>query len=236
MVLVDPRILDKISTPKDRAVYEAYTSMGDILNDDSLEDDIKAKLYASQFRRQQILQTPDTEVKFKTVESNKTLNEDLLAALPEALKEKAKTIYAHLARKSSAVFDNNDRLVIDGKIVENTNALDLIRSVLSGDSANRPPGWYQFVQALKDSNISQSILKLDSTDPATEKIKLPAPTDQPSRKIKSAKRRRTTQDREEEEDSFLAKLFESEIEQPKKRPIRTSNRRKTRKQEWSPYN
>ena len=51
MVLVDPRILDKISTPKDRVVYEAYTNMGDILNDNSIEDDIEAKLYASQFRR-----------------------------------------------------------------------------------------------------------------------------------------------------------------------------------------
>ena len=170
-VLIDPRLLDrprvidKILTPKDRAMTSMEYNMNDILNDDRLPPDLKAKLFSSAQTRYLAVDAPDpTSVKApvptqRAKEEKETVDpETLLESLPKNLRAKAKRLVDFIGEKTDVEFKTNGEIILDGKTISNSNATELIKNVL-GKGTGSSPGLNKFVAALKDANAPKEFLK-----------------------------------------------------------------------------
>ena len=51
MLMIDSRTFNRLTTPKDKVLSSIEGEMSSILNDESIPEDVKAKLYASKQSR-----------------------------------------------------------------------------------------------------------------------------------------------------------------------------------------
>ena len=171
-VLIDPRLLDrprvidKILTPKDRAMTSMEYNMNDILNDDRLPPDLKAKLFSSAQTRYLAVDAPDPST-VKVPTSTQQLKEDeietvdpetLLVSIPKKLRPKAKRLVDFLGEKTDVEFKTNGEIILDRKTIAKSNAIELIKNVL-GKGTGSTPGLNKLVAALKDANAPKEFLK-----------------------------------------------------------------------------
>ena len=92
LLLMDSRTFNRMTTPKDKVLTSIEGEMSSILNDDSIPEDVKAKLYASKQYRFMKIEHPQWGE--TTVTNTKTLNSPdvVLDTLPNSLVRKAKRI------------------------------------------------------------------------------------------------------------------------------------------------
>ena len=110
MLMMDSRTFNRLTTSKDKVLTYIEGEMSSILNDDSIPEDVKAKLHASAQSRFLKIEHPQWG---KTTAVTKTLNSPdfVLDTLPQQLVERAKPL-GSILRNTNRVYIKNENKML----------------------------------------------------------------------------------------------------------------------------
>ena len=130
LLMMDSRTFNRLTTPKDKVLTSIEGQMTSILDDESLPEDVRAKLYASAQSRFMKIEHPQWGE--TTITNTKTLNSPdvVLDTLPNSLVRKAKRISDILKSTNRVWVNDKNEFVIDGDVVRGSNANDVYLDIL----------------------------------------------------------------------------------------------------------
>ena len=153
MILVDPRIIEKLTSARDKVLNNIENEMDTVLNSD-IPDDKKAKLYAASAKRHLIINAADKETEIQPdacQPSNTTavLN-DIVTSMPTPHIRRAMK-FAKFIQDNQIDINDRGELVHNHKVSENTNATDLINEAIRRRQMNTT-GSKEFATLLNELN------------------------------------------------------------------------------------
>jgi len=154
MILVDPRIIEKLTSARDKVLNSIENEMDTVLNSD-IPDDKKAKLYAASAKRHLIINAPDKETEIQpdaSQPSNTTtavLN-DIVTSMPTPHIRRAMK-FAKFIQDNRIDINDRGELVHNHKVSEKTNATDLINEAIRRKQMNTT-GSKEFAKLLNELN------------------------------------------------------------------------------------
>jgi hypothetical protein len=176
VIILDQQTTDRLSTSKDKAAINAQNKMSNILYDNNLPDDMKAKLYTSAQTRFLKINAPET---FKQMPTDSALPfqvpDDVMDSLPVTLHSKARRLISHLKSNKRITFNDRNELVVDGQAVSNSNATDLFNAVLRKKPAHYKVGYDDFEKVLVESNVADDILQKPIPSASFDSLKTISP-------------------------------------------------------------
>jgi hypothetical protein len=148
--------------------------------DANMPDDQKIKLYRMSLKKYMSYADNVERVADARVEENKkALDEkDVLESIAVDDRHKAKRLLSYLKRSPEAKLDHNGELTYQQRRVPGSNVVDLIDNVLSKTGTDRPEGWNEFVNLLKEVKVPRTLianerLLRDVFPTASEPVALP---------------------------------------------------------------
>ena len=111
-----------------------------ILDDDTLSDGLKGKLYVEALARYK---------NHESVERKTFPESEVLDLMPRDLRHKAKRILREIALNPNADIDSEGRFVYKGSPIPNSNIVDLVDDVLRSKRVSIPVGWREFADSLR---------------------------------------------------------------------------------------
>ena len=131
--------------------------MSSILNDESIPEDVKAKLYASKQSRFMKIEHPQWGE--TTVTNTKTLNtpDVVLDTLPNTLVRKAKHISYVLESSNRVSVNDKNEFIIDGDVIPGSYANEVYLDILR-KRKNTSTGLEQVTQILHETGVPSDIL------------------------------------------------------------------------------
>ena len=129
MLMMDSRTLNRLTTPKDKVLSSIEGEMSSILNDESIPEDVKAKLYASKQSRFLKIEHPQWG---ETTAVTNTINSPdfVLDTLPQKLVERAKPLASILKNTNRVSINDKNEMLIDGDVIPGSNATELYLDIL----------------------------------------------------------------------------------------------------------
>ena len=157
MLMMDSRTFNKLTTPKDKVLSSIEGEMSSILNDESIPDDVKAKLYSSKQTR--FLKIEHPQWGETAVTNTETLNtpDVVLDTLPNSLVRKAKRICDILKSTNRVSVNDKNEFVIDGDVIQGSNVNDVYLDILK-KRKNTSTGHEQVTQILHETGVPSDIL------------------------------------------------------------------------------
>ena len=124
-----------------------------------MPDDQKIKLYRMSLRKYASYADNVEHVADAKAEEKKALDEkDVLESIAIDDQHKAKRLLSCLKRSAKAKFDHNGELMYRQRRLPGSNMVDLIDSVLRKTSTDRPEGWNEFVDVLKEVKVPHTLI------------------------------------------------------------------------------
>ena len=156
LLMMDSRTFNRLTTPKDKVLTSIEGEMSSILNDDSIPEDVKAKLYASKQSRFMKIEHPQWG---ETTTVTKTLNtpDVVLDTLPNSLVRKAKRICDILKSTNRVSINDKNEFVIDGDVIPGSNANDVYLDILK-KRKNTSTDHEEVTQILHETGVPSDIL------------------------------------------------------------------------------
>ena len=159
MILVDPRIIEKLTSARDKVLNSIENEMDTVLNSD-IPDDKKAKLYAASAKRHLIINASDKETEIQPdacQPSNTTavLN-DIVTSMPTPHIRRAMK-FAKFIQDNKIDINDRGELVHNHKVSENTNATDLINEAIRRKQMNTT-GSKEFATLLNELNCPMELI------------------------------------------------------------------------------
>ena len=157
VLMMDSRTFNRMTTPKDKVLTSIEGEMSNILNDESIPEDVKAKLYSSAQSRFLKIEHPQWG---ETTAVTKTLNSPdfVLDTLPQKLVERAKPLTSILKNTNRVSINDKNELLIDGDVIPGSNATELYLDILK-KRPNTSSGYDRFEQLLQESGTPSDILE-----------------------------------------------------------------------------
>ena len=157
LLMMDSRTFNRLTTPKDKVLTSIEGEMSSILNDDSIPEDVRAKMYASKQSRFMKIEHPQWGE--TTVTNTKTLNtpDVVLDTLPNSLVRKAKRICDILKSTNRVSINDKNEFVIDGDVIPGSNANDVYLDILK-KRKNTSTGHQEVTQILHETGVPSDIL------------------------------------------------------------------------------
>ena len=161
VLMMDSRTFSRLTTPKDKVLTSIEGEMSSILNNDSIPEDVKAKLYSSAQSRFLKIEHPQWG---ETTAVTKTLNSPdfVLDTLPQKLVERAKPLASILKNTNRVSINDKNEMLIDGDVIPGSNATELYLDILKRRQ-NTSSGYDRFEQLLQESGTPNDILERPST-------------------------------------------------------------------------
>ena len=158
LLMMDSRTFNRLTTPKDKVLTSIEDEMSSILNDDSIPEDVKSKLYASKQSRFMKIEHPQWG-ETTTVTNTKTLNSPdvVLDTLPNSLVRKGKRISEILKSTNRVSVNDKNEFVIDGDVIQGSNANDVYLDILK-KRKNPSIGHEEVTQILHETGVPSDIL------------------------------------------------------------------------------
>src|ERR1700733_14651075 len=159
MVLVEPRQIEKWKeTMTDKTLSKLDGEMYDTLHRNGAEDE-KAKIYSNSLRRYLNINKPDIEKKFEwedkpeEEEVTNPIDSLVLETVPKKWKTHASKLLSHLKSNAKVNWSAKGELVVNDKIIPNSNIVDVVNDLMrKRSSMTAPTGWSELAKVLKDSN------------------------------------------------------------------------------------
>ena len=153
-----------MTTPKDKVLTSIEGEMSNILNDENIPEDVRAKLYTSAHSRFLKIEHPQWG---ELTPVTKTLNSPdfVLDTLPQKLVKRAKPLTSILKNTNRVSINDTNELLIDGDVIPGSNATELYLDILK-KRPNTSSGYDRFEQLLQESGTPSDILKRPSTRPS----------------------------------------------------------------------
>jgi hypothetical protein len=171
MRLVDP--LTTMNNPHpsnisitDRLAGEYNSNIGGIL-ESKYPDSMKVPAYNDALMRYNSLTQPKTEVGVsrdrklqQTTQQNLTnIDKEIVSTVPKHLTHKAKRLLSRLKASGIISYDDQGRVTINNKQLDNANIVDLVYSAISTKrNLGKPEGWGEFSNIIQESGIPKNIL------------------------------------------------------------------------------
>ena len=157
LLMMDSRTFNRLTTPKDKVLTSIEGEMTGILNDESIPEDVRAKLYASKQSRFMKIEHPQWGE--TTVTNTKTFNtpDVVLDALPNTLVRKAKRISDVLKSSNRVSVNDKNVFVIDGDVIPGSNANEVYLDILR-KRKNTSISLDQVTQILHETGVPSDIL------------------------------------------------------------------------------
>ena len=157
LLMMDSRTFNRLTTPKNKVLTSMEGEMSSILNDDSIPEDVKAKLYAS--KQSRFLKIEHPQWGETTVTNTKTLNtpDVVLDTLPNSLVRKARRICEILKNTNRVWVNDKNEFVIDGDVIRGSNVNDVYLDILK-KRKNTSTGHEQVTQILHETGVPSDIL------------------------------------------------------------------------------
>ena len=161
VLLMDSRTFNRMTTLKDKVLTSIKGEMTNILNDERIPEDVKAKLLSSVHSRFLKIEHPQWG---ETTVVTKTLNSPdfVLDTLPQKLAERAKPLTSILKNTNRVSINDKNELLIDEYVIPGSNATELYLDILK-KRPNTLSGYDRFEQLLQESGTPSDILKRPST-------------------------------------------------------------------------
>jgi len=137
------------------------TGMQNVLENSNLPSDIKHIQYNQMMHNYQTMRDQEfnkpmaINVKSDGSGSQLTIpDDDIIGGMPKNYRNKAKILLSHVKRAQNIGVDDKGQVIIDGKLINNSNITDLIFDYAKPNKRNQPPakGWREFGKALKQTN------------------------------------------------------------------------------------
>ena len=155
LVMVEPRIYNKIFTMHDKVLSSIDDQINGILHNDR-PDDEKAKLYSSALNRYHNIDKT-TKIEESSKKDRVHIPDDVLSSTSNSLKPKAERLIKMIEKDGRVDFNDTAELVVNGRTISGSNASDLFNALLK-KTKRSPVGFSNFTAALKDLNIPQDIM------------------------------------------------------------------------------
>ena len=157
LLMMDSRTFNRLTTPKDKVLTSIEGEMSSILNDESIPEDVRAKLYSSEQSR--FLKIEHPQWGETSVTNTKTLNppDVVLDTLPNSLVRKAKRICDILKSTNRVSVNDKNEFVIDGDVIRGSNVNDVYLDILK-KRKNTSTGHEQVTQILHETGVPSDIL------------------------------------------------------------------------------
>jgi len=161
MLMMDSRTFNRLTSPKDEVLSSIEGEMSSILNDESIPDYVRAKMYASKQSRFLKIEHPQWG---ETTAVTKTLNSPdfVLDTLPQKLVERAKPLASILKNTKRVSINDKNEMILDGDVIPGSNATELYLDILKR-RPNTSRGYDRFEQLLQESGTPSDILERPST-------------------------------------------------------------------------
>ena len=157
LLMMDSRTFNRLTTPKDKVLKSIEGEMSSILNDKSIPEDVRAKMYAS--KQSRFMQIEHPQWGETTVASTETLNtpDIVLDTLPHTLVRKAKRISDVLKSSNRVSVNDKNELVIDGDVIRGSDANEVYLDILR-KRRNTSAGLEEVTQILHETGVPSDIL------------------------------------------------------------------------------
>jgi hypothetical protein len=160
LMLVEPRFYRP--TIGEKTLSGLDDEIRQTLNAD-MPDDQKIKLYRMSLRKymsyaDNVERVADAKADAKAEEKKALEEKDVLESIAIDDRHKAKRLLTYLKRSAEAKFDHNGELTYRERRLPGSNVVDLIDSVLCKTSTDRPEGWNEFVDVLKEVKVPRTLI------------------------------------------------------------------------------
>lgn len=81
----------------------------------------------------------------------------LISAIPKSHRGKAEKLLDHLKKSGRVTWDKNNSLIVDGKLLPNTNLQQLVYDSVAENKKSQPVGWREFTKTLNEIGVPESI-------------------------------------------------------------------------------
>jgi len=164
--MISPEVLHRLNNPiKDDTLNKLESDMSKVLESDNLEDRTKWAQYEQLLQRRQHFQDQlrqPTEIpiveKPNTNDINESFKEEILGALPKALRSKGELLFKRICSSDVITWDNYGRVSINSSAIPGSNITDLVCDVVRFKKSGSPTGWKQFIEALASINVPQEFI------------------------------------------------------------------------------
>ena len=182
LLMMDSRTFNRLTTPKDKVLTSIEGEMSSILNDESIPEDVKAKLYASAQSRYLKIEHPQ----WGETSTTKTLNPPnaVLNNEPQNLARRGKPLSSILKNSNRVLINDKNELPVDSEDVPGLEESGLwtpdyiLERSSTGELSNaREYSGPQFYSTVKTPNIFEKASLMTPDDflekPTTQSEKLP---------------------------------------------------------------
>ena len=157
VLMMDSRTFNRMTTPKDKVLTSIEGEVSNMLNDESIPEDVRAKLYSS--KQSRFLKIEHPQWGETAVTNTKTLNtpDVVMDTLPNSLVRKAKRICDILKSTNRVSVNDKNEFVIDGDVIRGSNVNDVYLDILK-KRKNTSTGHEQVTQILHETGVPSDIL------------------------------------------------------------------------------
>ena len=191
VLTVKPYEPQYVRNPVKGALENLSQDMQNLLQNETLTEDQKMQQYGQLFLRYQTMQKKLKEPVALPVPETKEITEppkSILESVPKTYRNKAQLLLNHIKEKTDMSWDDENRLVKNGKSVPGTNILDIVNDLVRERKTmpHAPRGWYDVLMSLKDTNVPREAIGNESRWKA---VSTPENVPSPPRKSRIPRRR-----------------------------------------------
>ena len=192
VLTVKPYEPQYVRNPVKETLEDVSRDMQSVLKNDTLTEDQKMQQYGQLFLRYQTMQKklkepiialPEPETKGITKPPT-----SILESVPKTYRNKAHLLLNHIQENTDMSWDDQNRLVKNGRPVQGTNILDIVNDLVRERKTmpHAPRGWYDVLMGLKDTNVPREAIGNESRWRA---VSTPEKVPSPPRKSRIPRRR-----------------------------------------------
>ena len=193
MMLVEPNFYRPTTTEKTLTGLDK--EMQEILHS-SVPDDVKIKQYPQALKmfvsyHENQANSAISKKKEEEPEPPRLTESDIMDFCAAESRHKAKRLLEHIKRSTKLKYNNKGEVIFDDQPIAQSNIIDLVETTLKKRTAEKPAGWAEFADFLKEISVPRKIVANDElwrliNPPPPPAIPGPTP---PPRTVKASRRR-----------------------------------------------
>ena len=149
----------QVNAPVDTAITHVDRKMQGILDDKSLTDYDKEKIFSQELAKYRSMRDQKPSLPAAVLPNTQVTDSDLITSIPKMYKQKAAALLKYLQSDQDIKWDQHGQLNIGGKVISNSHIVDLLHDALrSRKKVARAKGWRELSSYLKERNIPKELI------------------------------------------------------------------------------
>lgn len=151
--------MQQVNAPVDTAVTQVDRKMQSILEDKSLTDYDKEKIFSQELAKYRSMRDQKPSPPAVMLPNTQVTDNELMTSIPKMYKQKAAALLKYMQSDQDIKWDQHGQLNIGGKVISNSHIVDLLHDALrSRKKVARAKGWRELSSYLKEKNIPKELI------------------------------------------------------------------------------